>query len=96
MATPLSSDLPWELANNIWAQTLNPLIASPLNSVQILKDVLLIAGKNVINHKLGHKMNGWFLVDLQGPIVPYRSAPFNDLTLTLTSSAVVTCSIGVF
>lgn len=41
-------------------------------------------------------MQGWFLVDIQGPATIYSSAPFNNLTLTLTSNTAVTVSIGVF
>lgn len=96
MATPLSSSLEWSIANDTWAQSLNPLIANPVNSTRILKNITLVAGANIINHGLGHLMNGWFLVDLQGPVVPYRSAPLNALTLTLTVGSQVTCNIGVF
>lgn len=98
MASQLSSNLDWSLANNIWAQTLNPLIANPTNSIQILQNIVLIAGKNIINHKLGRQMQGWFLTDVQGAMTdyPYRSAPMNNLTLTLTSTVNVTVNIGVF
>lgn len=96
MATPLSSKLNWEVANPLWATTLNPVIANPLNSITIVQDFALKSGVNIINHSLGRLMQGWFLTDIQGIATIYRSAPFNKLTLTLTSSAPVTCSIGVF
>jgi hypothetical protein len=82
--------------NPILAAILNPVLANPLNSVSILSNVSLIAGANTINHKLGRMQLGWFLVDTQGTATVYRSASFNDLTLTLTASAPVTVSIGVF
>lgn len=92
----LSSNLPWDLAANRWAQQINPFLANPLNGVQILKDIKLISGSNTIQHLLGQLQQGWFLVDIQGVATIYRSAPFNKFNLTLTSSAPVTVSIGVY
>ncbi len=96
MPAQLSPKLPWEAMNPILASTLNPLINAPLNNATILKDIALINGVTVINHKLGRTMQGWFLTDITGIAAIYRSSPFNDLTLTLTSNAAVTVSIGVF
>lgn len=96
MATPLSPKLPWPQANPIWAQSLNPILANPLNQVQILENISLINGNNIINHKLGRSQQGWFLTDLQAPAIIYRSAPFNSSTLTLISNVTVIVNIGVF
>lgn len=95
MSAPLSAKLEWELMNPILSSTLNPIIANPLSSSSIIEVVLNI-GINTINHKLGRKMQGWFLTDINAAAVIFRSAALNDLTLTLTSDAVVTVSIGVF
>jgi len=96
MANLLSSNLTWPQANNLWAQALNPVIANPTNSIQLVQNIALTTGTNIINHGLGREMKGWFLTDIQGVASIYRSAPMNNSTLTLTSSANVTCSIGVF
>lgn len=96
MASQLSPKLDWESANPLWAQALNPVIANPLNTAQILASVSLVMGDNIINHKLGRMMQGWFLTDVQGPATIYRSAAMNSTTLTLTSSAAVVANIGVF
>jgi hypothetical protein len=96
MGVSLSSHLSWPLANPTWAATLNPIVSNPLNNASVLYDVVLSEGANVINHKLGRMMLGWFLVDLQANQTVYRSAPLNELTLTLTASGAVTVSIGVF
>lgn len=96
MPSQLSNKLDWDLANPIWASTLNPLIANPLNYVSILTNQSLVAGVNVINHALGRNMLGWFLTDIQGAATIYRSAPMNKAALVLTSSAPVICNIGVF
>lgn len=92
----LSPHLDWKLANTKWSSELNPILANPLNNVSLLSNVSLLVGANVINHGLGHTQQGWFLVDQQGVASIARSAPFNSLTLTLTSDAAVTVSIGVF
>lgn len=92
----LPQKLPLELLETQWASQLNPLLANPMNAVSILSSILLAVGINVINHKLGRKPQGWFLTDINGAAVIYRSSAFNDLTLTLTSDAAVTVNIGVF
>lgn len=92
----LSNRLPYEQMLTKWSSTLNPVIANPLNSVTILKDIKLNNGVTVVNHLLQRIQQGWFLVDIQGPATIFRSASFNELTLTLTSNAAVTVSIGVY
>lgn len=92
----LSPKLDWALANPKWAAELNPVLANPVTNLSILKNVNLVVGDNVINHNLGQQQQGWLLTDIQGVSSIYRSAPFNSLTLTLNSSAIVTVSIGVF
>lgn len=96
MATPLSNKLEWALANPIWASALNPVIANPVNYSRIISGVQLAIGENVINHQLGRQMLGWFLTDIQGIANIFRSQPMNNLTLTLTSDAVVSVNLGVF
>lgn len=96
MAGPISSKMKWELMNPILAQALNPIIASPINGLNILENQILITGANVINHGLGRMMLGWFIIDLQDAATIYRSQPLNSSTLTLTSNIDATVSIGVF
>lgn len=87
--------LPWELAQNRWSSQLNPILANPLNGISIIQ-VALVAGVNVINHKLGKVQQGWIFTDIDAAITAYRSAPFNNLTLTLTCSGPANVNIGVF
>ncbi len=84
------------LLQNRWSSQLNPVLANPLTNPTILKNIALVSGANVINHKLGQTMQGWFVTDINASATVYRSAPFNDLTLTLTASAPCTISLGVF
>lgn len=96
MSAPLSSKLAWELMNPIMASTLNPIIAAPQSSGRIVKGFNLVSGANVINHGLGRQLRGWSIVDINAAITYYRSAPFNDKTLTLTCSGAATANIEVF
>jgi hypothetical protein len=79
-----------------WASIINPFLNDPLNNHVILKSVPIVSGSNVINTTLGRKAQGWFVTDISAPVTLYRSAPFNDLTLTLTSSGTATVDVVVF
>lgn len=92
----LPQNMGWEMAQNRWASILNPWLKNPMSAGVFVKDQALILGVTVINHKLGRTPQGWMIVDIQGVATIYRSAAFNDLTLTLTSSAAVTASLYVF
>lgn len=96
MSAPLSAKLEWELMNPILASTLNPIVANPANSSNIVKGILLKVGATVINHGLGRLMQGWTIVDVNGAATIYRSAPLSSTTLTLTSNAAVVVNIEVF
>jgi hypothetical protein len=94
MQLPLK--LPYDLMQTKWASILNPIIASPTNNISILKNIQLKNGANMINHLLGKLPQGWLILDIDGAATIYRSQPFNDLILTLTSNAAVTVTLGVF
>lgn len=94
MQLPLK--LPMDQMQSRWKSILDPFLKNPVNSSNILSDISLNNGVTVINHLLDRKMQGWSLVDIQGAALIYRSQPFNDKTLTLTSDAAVVVSIEVF
>lgn len=95
MSQPLSTNLPWNMANNQWATSLNPLLAlAILNGSPI--EAVLVTGANTINHKLGRTMQGWFVTDINSAITIFRSQPLNDKTITLTSSGGATISLWVY
>lgn len=79
-----------------WKATLIPLLRKPLNGLVILPNVVLASGANVINHRLGRDPQGWMVLDQNAAVTIYRSSPFNNLTLGLTSSGAVTITLGVF
>ncbi len=96
LPTQQTNDLVLSQLQTRWTSILNPVIGNPLNNMRQIEDVVLSVGANTINHKLGYKMQGWVVTDIQGAAVIYRSAPFNDKTITLNASAPVTISLGVF
>jgi hypothetical protein len=98
MSAPLSNKLDWNLANPLWAATLNPVIANPILSGLEIKNVVLnpVTGITIINHNLGRNMQGWFVTDINASVTVYRSQPFNNKTLTLTSSGGATINLWVY
>ncbi len=90
---------PIELMQTSWAEQLNPVISNPLMSGQILKLVTLQIGSNAINHKLGRALQGWYIVRQRAAANIYDTQDSNtrpNLTLLLTSDAVVTADLFVF
>lgn len=79
-----------------WAPQLNAVLRSPTTNPTLLHNITLTAGVNVINHKLGTTPVGWMITDINAPVTIYRSAAFNPLTLTLTSSGSAVISLAVF
>lgn len=98
------SDLPkqqtLEQLQSKWPAILNPIIKNPSNNASILQNVSLIAGTNVVNHKLGAKLQGWSITRMRGVSAAiYDNQDTNQtpqLTLVLVSSAPVVVDILVF
>lgn len=94
MQLPLK--LPYDQLTSRWKSILDPIIGNPVTNPTLLSSISLTTGVNVINHKLGQMQQGWIITDIQGVANVYRSQPFNDKTLTLTSDADVTINLMVF
>lgn len=84
------------LLQTSWAQVLNPVIENPLSQSILLPGIKLKNGTTVINHKLGRQMQGWMVADNNLNCQIWRSAPLNDLTLSLTCTADATVNLVVF
>lgn len=84
------------LLQNGWSRIINPILSNPVNNSSQLKGITLVAGDNVINTKLGKKAQGWIVSDINAAVQIYRSAPFNDLTLTLNSSGNAVIDLVIF
>ena len=78
---------------------LRPVTLNPIVTGNILNSVALRIGSNTVNHGLGRKLLGWFLVRQRALANIYDTQDNNsnqDLTLLLTSDQVVTVDIYVF
>lgn len=83
-----------------WASIINPFISNPVNNALILKNISLITGSNVVNHKLGRDLQGWSVIRYHNSYAQiYDTQDFNqipNLTLNLNSSANVLVDLQVF
>lgn len=87
-----------QIQDNI-GQIVNPLTAIPLNSGNLLQNVMLISGTTAVNHKLGRALIGWFITRQRGAAAVYDVQDSNStptLTLDLVSSAQVVVDLFVF
>lgn len=91
-----TADQSLSLLQTNWTAILDPVVANPIVKGIFLKDQHLLSGANVLNHRLGRRIQGWIVTDRNGAASIYRSQPLNDLTLTLTVSADVTVTLYVF
>lgn len=92
----LPTRLPLEQLQNQWKSAIDPVINLPMLKGLQLTDITLINGVTVINHRLGRQQQGFIITDINAAATIHRSQPFNNLTLTLTSNAVVIVNIWVF
>lgn len=81
-------------------KTLNPVFNNPLLSGQVIKNVALEIGANTINHRLGRKLEGWFITrqrDVASAFYDTQDTnPLPNLTLQINSSAAVVVDIYCF
>lgn len=96
-----SDDRNFQMMQNSWAADLNPLLQNPLNNTLILKNISLLAASNpnVVNHKLGRTLQGWFVVRQRASASVYDSQDSNQtpqLTLNLKTDNNVVVDIAVF
>lgn len=82
-----------------WASILNPLLSNPCNQSSILPSVSLKSGANIVNHKLGQKLQGWNIVRQRANATIFDTQDSNqtpEITLQLTASGAVVVDIEVF
>lgn len=85
-----------ELWQEAWKNIIDPVLQIPPNQGIFIKNKTLKSGLNVINTTLGRTQQGWIITDINSPVTIYRSAAFNQTTLTLTASGAVTISLWVY
>ena len=81
-----------------WKSILDPIISSPLLAGHQI-NATLVSGPNTINHGLGRKLQGYFVVLNSASATFYDSQSTNastDLTLILNSTADTVVSLWVY
>lgn len=99
VAGNLSTKLPWDLANPKWAASLNPLLSNPLVNGNMLENISVTSGNNIINHGLGRKLQGYFVIMNSANVTFFDRQSTNtypELTLILVPSGSATISLYVF
>lgn len=94
----LPKQLPWTQAQHTWATQIDPVISSPIVQGQLI-NATLINGTTIVNHKLGRKLQGWFIVGINSAATVFDNQATNQtpqLTLSLTSNAAATVALWVF
>lgn len=82
-----------------WPRLLDPLLDSPIATPIILQEVVLTAGKNVIDHRLGKDLVGYISIGNNGPTTLWSDQANNPLpskNLWLMASSGVTVNLLVF
>lgn len=95
----LPQKLNLDIMQTTWAQQLNPIIENPLIKGLILPNITVSIGNNVINHKLGRKLQGWYIVRKRAAAEIYDQQDSNQtpqLTLNLVSDATAIIDLAVF
>lgn len=98
MALPIVQDQSQSvmLLQRNWKSKLDPIFSSPFVNGRMLTNISLNQGSTQIPHGLQGVQRGWLLTDIQGAASIYRSAPFDNTNLALTSDKAVTVSLWVF
>lgn len=84
------------LFQNSWKAAILPILNNNINQGILIENVELAIGSNAINHLLGRMQQGWMIADVNAGAVIYRSAAFNNKTLTLTSDTNCIVSLWMF
>lgn len=94
-----SGDRNFQMLQNQWATAIDPVLVNPLVQGRLVQGVVLTAGDNVINHKLGRALIGWMIVRNNASVTFYDKQDSNamaNLTLVLNASGAATVSLWVF
>jgi hypothetical protein len=80
-------------------RTLDPLVNTPILAGNLLQNIPLVIGANIVNHKLGRNLVGWIIVRQRAAASVYDTQDTNktpNLNLTLISNAVAVVDLYVF
>ena len=94
----LPQKLPYDLMQTQWASIINPVLKNPIVNGVLSQQIKLTTGNNIVNHKLGRNLTGWYITRMRGSFVQvYDTQDSNqspELTLLLNSSG--NCTIDLF
>jgi hypothetical protein len=83
-----------------WASELNPVLENVIVKGLLLEGVPLVAGDNFINHRLGRKLQGWYITRMRSVASAIYDTqdgnPRPALVLQLNASVAVVVDIYVF
>jgi hypothetical protein len=82
-----------------WKSLIDPILANPILAGQQLDNIPLVSGVNTVNHGLGRKLQGYFIVLNSAAATFYDNQSTNSsptLTLILVASAATTVSLWVY
>lgn len=82
-----------------WATKIDPVLSNPTVNNLVLKNLSLLTGINVINHRLARNLQGWKPTRVRAAATFYDLQDSNQtpqLTLVLVSSADVIIDLEVF
>lgn len=92
--------LDWKIAQTRWSAMIEPFMNNPANNSLVLKSVPLVIGTNVINHRLGRNLQGWYPTRIRNVATAlYDTQDTNQtpsLTLVLVSTANVVIDLVVY
>lgn len=94
-----NDDRVFQMMQNSWATELNPLLTNTSLKSIILPNVVLVTGSNMVNHRLGRKLQGWRIIRQRSAASFYDTQDSNQspqLTLVLVSSTSVSIDLEVF
>lgn len=94
-----SDDQSLMLLQTTWSAQLDPALQNPLMQGKLLKSVSLTSGDNIVNHLLGRKLQGWFIVRQRAAGTVYDKQDSNqipNLTLLLNASTALVVDLFVF
>lgn len=93
-----SDDQSLSLLQTTWASQLDPVLAIPQNSGNLISNVIL-STSSIINHGLERELQGWQIVRQRGNALIYDNQNANtspDKTLLLISSSGVSVDVYCF
>jgi hypothetical protein len=94
----LPQQLTLDMLQTRWASIIDPALAKPILDGQLLENINLTNGTTIINHRLGRKLRGWLITDIDSAASIHRVNASNtpELTLSLSSDASAIISLWVF